>query len=73
MWQMDFKSPLGWDAPVWPLSMVDDDSRYEIDLHATWSTQAEALEQRMVGAFERCGMPEEMLRDYRTPGGTRKR
>jgi hypothetical protein len=27
LWQMDFKSPLGWDAPVGPLSGLDDHRR----------------------------------------------
>jgi transposase InsO family protein len=67
LWQMDFKSPLGWDAPVGPLSVVDDHSRYAIELHGTWSTQAEGVKQRLVGAFERCGVPEEMLMDHGTP------
>jgi hypothetical protein len=60
MWQMDFKSPVGWEAPVWPVLMVNNHSLYEVDLHASWSTQAEAVEQRLVGAFERCDVPEEM-------------
>jgi hypothetical protein len=40
--------------------MVNNHSLYEVDLHASWSTQAEAVEQRLVGAFERCDVPEEM-------------
>jgi transposase InsO family protein len=67
MWQMDFKSPVGWQAPAGPLSVLDDHSRYAIDLHGTWSTQAEPVKQRLIKAFERCGMPEEMLMDHGTP------
>jgi transposase InsO family protein len=67
LWQMDFKSPVGWDAPVGPLSILDDHSRYAIALQGTWSTQAEPVQQRLIEAFERCGVPEEMLMDHGTP------
>jgi transposase InsO family protein len=67
LWQMDFKSPLGWDAPVGPLSVLDDHSRYAIALEGTWSTQAEPVKQRLMEAFESCGVPEEMLMDHGTP------
>jgi transposase InsO family protein len=67
LWQMDFKSPVGWDAPVGPLSVLDDHSRYAIALEGTWCTQAEPVKQRLIEAFQRCGMPEEMLMDHGTP------
>jgi transposase InsO family protein len=67
LWQMDFKSPVGWDAPVGPLSVLDDHSRYAIALQRTGSTQGEPVKQRLIEAFQRCGMPEEMLMDHGTP------
>jgi transposase InsO family protein len=67
LWQMDFKSPVGWDAPVGPLSLLDDHSRYVIDLHGTWSTKAKPVKQRLIEAFESCGVPDEMLMDHGTP------
>jgi transposase InsO family protein len=67
LWQMDFKSPLGWEAPVGPLSVLDDHSRYAIALRGTWTTQAEPVKQGLIEAFERCGVPEEMLMDHGTP------
>ena len=67
LWQMDFKSPVGWDAPVGPLSVLDDHSRYAIALDGTWSTQAAPVKQQLIAAFEQCGMPEEMLMDHGTP------
>ena len=67
LWQMDFKSPLGWDAPVGPLSVLDDHSRYAIALQGTWSTKAEPVKQRLIEAFESCGLPDEMLMDHGTP------
>src|SRR5580704_1455609 len=67
LWQMDFKSPVGWDAPVGPLSVLDDHSRYAIALQGTWSTKAEPVKQRLIEAFQSCGVPEEMLIDHGTP------
>ena len=67
LWQMDFKSPVGWGAPVGPLSVLDDHSRYAIALEGTWSTQAEPVKQRLIEAFQSCGVPEEMLMDHGTP------
>jgi transposase InsO family protein len=67
LWQMDFKSPVGWDAPVGPLSVLDDHSRYALVLEGTWSTQAEPVKQRLIEAFQSCGVPEEMLMDHGTP------
>ncbi len=67
LWQMDFKGPLGWNAPVGPLSVLDDHSRYAIVLHGTWSTRAEPVRERLGEAFQRCGVPEEMLMDHGTP------
>ena len=67
LWQMDFKSPVGWDAPVGPLSVLDDHSRYAVTLQGTWTTQGEGVKAGLIEAFERCGMPEEMLMDHGTP------
>jgi transposase InsO family protein len=67
LWQMDFKSPLGWEAPVGPLSVLDDHSRYAIALQGTWSTKAEPVKQRLIEAFQSSGVPEEMLMDHGTP------
>jgi len=67
LWQMDFKGPVGWQAPVGPLSILDDHSRYAITLHGTWSSKAEPVKERLEEAFQRCGVPEEMLMDHGTP------
>ena len=67
LWQMDFKSPVGWGAPVGPLSLLDDHSRYVIDLYGTWTTKAAPVKQRLIEAFQSCGVPDEMLMDHGTP------
>ncbi|HJX85509.1 MAG TPA: IS481 family transposase [Candidatus Angelobacter sp.] len=67
LWQMDFKSPIGWGAPVGPLSLLDDHSRYVLALTGTWSTRAEPVRERLEQAFQDCGVPESMLMDHGTP------
>jgi len=67
LWQMDFKSPKGWDKNVGPLSVIDDASRYAIILEGTWTTRAEAVQERLTAAFIECGLPDAMLMDHGTP------
>jgi transposase InsO family protein len=67
LWQMDFKSPKGWDQPVGPLSVIDDHSRYAITLFQTGTTRAEAVREQLVQAFTHCGLPQAMLMDHGIP------
>jgi len=67
LWQMDFKGPVGWNAPTGPLAVLDDHSRYAIALAETGSTRAEPVQERLQEAFARCGLPEAMLMDHGTP------
>jgi transposase InsO family protein len=67
LWQMDFKSPIGWNAPVGPLSVLDDHSRYALALQGTWSTRAAGVRESLEQAFRDCGVPEAMLMDHGTP------
>ena len=67
LWQMDFKSPKGWDKAVGPLSVIDDATRYAIALEGTWTTRAEAVQERLTAAFIECGLPDAMLMDHGTP------
>ncbi len=67
LWQMDFKGPKGWPQAVGPLSVLDDHSRYLIALAANGSTQGEPVREQLEEAFQRCGVPEEMLMDHGTP------
>ena len=72
LWQMDFKSPKGWDQPVGPLSIIDDRSRYAITLFQTGSTRAEAVREQMEQAFTRCGLPQALLMDHGVPWWNRQ-
>src|SRR5512146_848866 len=67
LWQMDFKSPKGLQQAVGPLSVLDDHSRYAVVLAATGTTRSEAVRERLEGAFQDCGLPEEMLMDHGVP------
>jgi transposase InsO family protein len=67
LWQMDFKSPIGWDAPAGPLSVLDDNSRYAVKLQGTWTTRAEPVREQLEEAFAECGVPDAMLMDHGTP------
>ena len=64
---MDFKSPIGWQAPTGPLSMIDDHSRYVIRLQQTGSTRAELVQEQLQIAFTENGLPEGMLMDHGIP------
>jgi transposase InsO family protein len=66
LWQMDFKSPKGWNAAAGP-SVLDDCSRYLLVLQAVWTTHAELVREQLETAFLRCGMPEAMLMDHGIP------
>lgn len=67
LWQMDFKSPKGWNQAVGPLSIVDDHSRYAIALQALGSAHAVGVRRALEEAFGECGLPEAMLMDHGTP------
>jgi transposase InsO family protein len=67
LWQMDFKSPKGWNAAAGPLSVLDDRSRYLLVLQAVWTTHAELVREQLEAAFLSCGLPEAMLMDHGIP------
>lgn len=67
LWQMDFKSPIGWNAAIGPLSVLDDHSRYVPVLQALGSTRAELVREQLESAFADCGVPEAMLMDHGIP------
>jgi transposase InsO family protein len=67
LWQMDFKSPKGWDSSVGPLSVLDDAARYAAALESTRSTRGEVVRERLETTFRDCGLPEAMLMDHGCP------
>jgi transposase InsO family protein len=67
LWQMDFKSPKGWNAPTGPLSVIDDHSRYVLVLQQTGSTRGDLVREQLQSVFCDCGVPEGMLMDHGIP------
>jgi transposase InsO family protein len=67
LWQMDFKGPIGWDAPAGPLSVIDDHSRYLLVLQQTGSTRGELVREQLQRAFCENGVPDGMLMDHGIP------
>ena len=67
--QMDFKGEyqLGRRQKCYPLSLLDDCSRY---LHGLWpltSTSGEGVYRSLLGHFKKVGVPQAMLMDHGTP------
>lgn len=67
LWQMDFKSPKGWNAAVGPLSVLDDCSRYLLVLQAVWTNHGALVREQLESAFTSCGVPQAMLMDHGIP------
>lgn len=69
LWQMDFKGqyPVGGDQWCFPLSVLDDHSRFAVGLFALASTAGAPVHRALRGCFERYGLPVAMLVDHGTP------
>ncbi len=69
LWQMDFKGvPAAWrTAGLMPLSILDDHSRYLLDLRARQQTAAQGVREALEEVFSDCGLPQQMLMDHGTP------
>ena len=68
LWQMDFKGqfPMG-ERQCFPLSVLDDHSRYLVGLQALTGTGTEGVEHTLVRLFQDNGVPEAMLMDHGVP------
>lgn len=68
LWQMDFKGPQGFNnGSVGPLSILDDHSRYLIELRHLGSTKLSGVRETLQRVFEEAGQPAAMLVDHGTP------
>ena len=70
LWQMDFKG----DVPVkdgrcYPLTVLDDFSRYSILLQACQNQKHQTVKDRLIAAFRLYGMPFQILVDNGPPWG----
>lgn len=75
LWQMDFKGhfALGNGRRCHPLTILDDHSRYCVELGACANEQAETVQDRLERVFRRYGLPEAMLMDNGPPWGAEGR
>lgn len=68
LWQMDFKGDYPSDnGRCYPLSVLDDHSRYAIGLYALSGKDTNSVEHCLIKAFETCGVPSAMLMDHGIP------
>jgi transposase InsO family protein len=68
LWQMDFKGDYGVEeGRCYPLSLIDDHSRYLVGLYPLLRPDGELVLASLVEAFTRCGMPDAILTDHGTP------
>jgi len=71
LWQMDFKGyfQLGNGDCCYPLTVLDDHSRYLVGLQACRNEQRETVQSRLTTLFQHYGLPERMLMDNGSPWG----
>lgn len=72
LWQMDFKGyfPMLNRKHCHPLAILDDHSRFNIGLFACSDQKLETVQQNLINAFRRYGLPASMLTDNGAPWGT---
>lgn len=68
LWQVDFKGEIAYGRKwCFPLSILDDHSRFAVGLYALRGTSALPVQQCLIRAFEGYGLPEALLLDHGTP------
>jgi len=68
LWQMDFKGDYpSDDGRCYPLSVLDDHSRYVIGLYALPGKDTNTVKDCLIKTFETCGVPYAMLMDHGIP------
>ena len=66
--QMDFKGDYRVrEGKCYPLTVVDDHSRYALGLYALGDQRGESVQRCLLEVFERCGVPAGMLMDHGSP------
>jgi transposase InsO family protein len=71
LWQMDFKGHFALErGRCHPLTVLDDHSRYALEIGACANEQARTVRQRLEQVFRRYGLPRRMLSDNGSPWGT---
>ena len=68
LWQMDFKGAFTkYGKPCYPLSILDDHSRYLVGLYALTSPNGELTYVAILKTFSIFGLPDAILMDHGTP------
>lgn len=70
MWQMDFKGHFpSNEGRCHPLTVLDDKSRYALEVGACANERKDTVKSRLSGVFRKYGMPASMLMDNGSPWG----
>lgn len=71
LWQMDFKGHFALDNErrCYPLTILDDHSRFNLGLVACKDERRETVEQELIRIFRVYGLPEKILADNGNPWG----
>jgi transposase InsO family protein len=74
LWQMDFKGRvrLGCGAWLYPLTVIDDHSRFAVGLAACANQQTQTVQARLEATFRHHGLPEAIYVDNGSPLGRRR-
>ena len=68
LWQMDMKGEYRLPGGTcWPLSIIDDCSRYSIGLFGLRAPDWQQVNERLISCFESYGVPHEILMDHGSP------
>jgi len=71
LWQMDFKGHFALaEGRCHPLTVLDDHSRYALEIGACGDERTETVQARLTAAFRRYGLPWRILADNGPPWGT---
>ena len=71
LWQMDFKGHFALEAGrCHPLTVLDDHSRYALELGACGDEQGQTVQARLTQVFRHYGLPRRILADNGPPWGT---
>ncbi len=74
LWQMDFKGDFALlDGPprrCYPLTVLDDHSRFAVGLAACGDQQATTVQAQLTAIFRRYGLPYRMTMDHGAPSGS---
>jgi transposase InsO family protein len=71
LWQMDFKGdfPLVDGSQCFPLTILDDHSRFALAIRACGNQQRTVVQERLTEVFRHYGLPRRMLMDNGAPWG----